>query len=108
MRIGYACQTIGIPGTDFKSCILRNADETNLRNIITHNLVSLERILDYNISAGIKLFRITSDLIPFGSSPVNKLEWWKLYEEKFALLGEKVRQSDMRVSLHPGQYKVLN
>lgn len=108
MRIGYACQTIGIPGTDFKSCILRNADETNLKSIISHNLESLERILDYNIFSGIKLFRITSDLIPFGSSPVNKLEWWKLYEEKFDLLGDKIRQSNMRVSLHPGQYTVLN
>jgi len=108
MRIGYACQTMGIPGTDFKSCILRNADETNLKNNISHNLESLERILDYNISSGIKLFRITSDLIPFGSSPANKLEWWKLYEEKFNLLGDKIRQCNMRVSLHPGQYTVLN
>lgn len=108
MKIGYACQTIGIHSTNFKTCILKNADEDNLNRIITYNLKSLDNILDYNISNNIKLFRITSDLIPFGSSPANTLKWWEHYQEKFEALGRKAMDNNMRLSMHPGQYTLLN
>lgn len=108
MSIGYACLTVGVPGTDFKSCIMKNATENRLMGIITYNLASLERILDYNALSGIQLFRISSDLIPFGSSPVNNLPWWEIFEEQFRLLGQKIAAYGMRVSMHPGQYTVLN
>ncbi len=108
MHIGYACQTIGVHSTNFKTCILKNADEDNLNKIITYNLQSLNKILDYNISNQIKLFRITSDLIPFGSSPANTLKWWEIYKEEFEALGQKAMDNNMRLSMHPGQYTLLN
>jgi UV DNA damage endonuclease len=71
-------------------------------------LDSLEAIIDYNIRNGIRLFRISSDLIPFGSSPVNKLPWRDLFRTQFDLIGEKIKAGGVRVSMHPGQYTVLN
>jgi UV DNA damage endonuclease len=76
--------------------------------IIANNLEVLERMIDYNIENQIKLFRISSDLIVFGSSPVNQLQWWKTFKDKFDLIGEKIRANHIRVSMHPGQYTVLN
>lgn len=108
MRIGYACQTIGVYGTNFKTCILKNANEDTLSKIIAYNLESLDKILDYNIENGIKLFRITSDLIPFGSSPANTIRWWERYQEKLTFLGRKALVQGIRLSMHPGQYTVLN
>lgn len=108
MRIGYACLTLGVRDTNFKTCILKNATKDNLLKIIDHNLDTLERIIDYNIENNIKLFRISSDIIPFGSSPVNELEWWSIFHEKFLNIGLKIKNSNMRVSMHPGQYTVLN
>lgn len=108
MRIGYACLTLGVPDTQLRTCVMKNADESRLMEIIASNLRSLERILDYNADQGIRLFRISSDLIPFGSSPVNSLEWWMLFEEQFLQLGDKIRKNGIRVSMHPGQYTVIN
>ncbi|MDF2510954.1 MAG: damage repair endonuclease UvdE [Herbinix sp.] len=108
MSIGYACLTIGVEDTSIKSCIMRNATDTRLKELIAWNLNSLNNILDYNIANNIRLFRISSDLIPFGSSPVNRVPWWEIFEQEFQRLGDKIRAHDIRVSMHPGQYTVLN
>ena len=108
MRIGYACLTRGIPYTDIKRTVQKNATEARLRELISHNLASLDRMLDYNRDSGIHMLRISSDIIPFGSSPVNTLQWEEEFEEKLAALGRKLKAYDIRVSMHPGQYTVLN
>ncbi len=108
MSIGYACLTKGIPNTGFRTCIIKNASSENLKELIEHNLNSLENIIDYNIKNNILLFRISSDIIPFGSNPVNKLKWEVLFKGKLDKIGFKIKKSGMRVSMHPGQYTVLN
>ena len=108
MSIGYACLTIGVPNTDQKSCRQNHASEEKLAELIAYNLNALENIIDYNIENNILLFRISSDIIPFGSSPVNTLAWWDIFAPQFRRIGEKIRSSGMRVSMHPGQYTVLN
>ncbi len=108
MAIGYACQAIGVPGAALSGCSLKNASEENLRNRIRQNLSALEAMLDYNYSNHIHLFRISSDIIPFGSHPVNTLNWWEDYRDILETLGEKIRSYGIRVSMHPGQYTVLN
>ncbi len=108
MNIGYACLTLGVPNADFKSCLQKNATDERLVELIAHNLNSLENVIDYNIRNQIRLFRISSDLIPFASSPVNKLPWWDLFETQFDRIGRKLRTGNVRVSMHPGQYTVLN
>jgi UV DNA damage endonuclease len=108
MRIGYACLALGVPGSELKTCALRNADGGRLAALIAHNLQALERMVDYNLENGIRLYRISSDLIPFGSSPVNALGWPELFRADFERIGGKIRAGGMRVSMHPGQYTVLS
>lgn len=108
MSIGYACLTVVVKGTDMKSCMKKNASDEKLLEIIEHNLNSLENIIDYNIKNNIKLFRISSDLIPFGSSPVNNLPWEQIFHTRFMKIGSKINENQIRVSMHPGQYTVLN
>jgi len=108
MSIGYACLNIGTPDTNIRSVMQRNATPEKLTEVTAHNLAALERMIDYNRKNNIQLFRISSDLIPFGSSPVNALHWWDIHTEAFQHIGAKIRKSGMRVSFHPGQYTVLN
>ncbi len=108
MAIGYACLAIGVPGTSISSCTLKNATEDNIRALIIKNLAALEAMLDYNIENGIRLFRISSDLIPFGSHPINQVAWWQDYLDYFEGLGDKIKKAGLRVSMHPGQYTVIN
>ena len=108
MSIGYACLNIGTPNTNIRSLMQRNATPEKLTEVTAHNLAALEKMIDYNRKNNIQLFRISSDLIPFGSSPVNALPWWDIHAEAFQHIGAKIRKSGMRVSFHPGQYTVLN
>ena len=108
MSIGYACLNIGTPDTNIRSVMQRNATPEKLTEVTAHNLAALEKMIDYNQKNKIQLFRISSDLIPFGSSPVNPLPWWDIHAEAFQRIGAKIRKSGMRVSFHPGQYTVLN
>lgn len=108
MSIGYACKLVGVKNTDTKTCVLKNATSEKIIELSKHNLYSLNNIIDYNISNNIKLFRISSDIIPFGSSEINKTRWWEIFSDELTLLGNKIKSSNMRVSMHPGQYTVLN
>jgi len=108
INIGYACLALGVPNSGIKSCIMKNATDEKLKELISHNLASLENLVDYNIHNNIRMFRISSDIIPFASSPVNKLEWWNLFQADFDRIGRKIGDSGMRISMHPGQYTVLN
>lgn len=108
MSIGYACLTIGVPDTGIKGCMLKNASEEKLAELIERNLFSLNKIIEYNDMNDIRLFRISSDIIPFGSNPVNTLQWRTRYKPELAMIGNNIRKAGLRVSMHPGQYTVLN
>lgn len=108
MSIGYACLTVGVEGVKFRTCRRENASEENLRKIITGNLQALDKMLDYNIANEIKLLRISSDIIPFASHPVNTLIWQEEFAGELQLIGEKARAHHIRLSMHPGQYTVIN
>jgi len=108
MNIGYACIALGVPGAQLRSCALKNADRETIANIVSSNLNALANIARYNAANGIKLFRISSGLIPFGSLPSNPVNWGGMVSGEFAAVGQTIAASGMRVSMHPGQYTVLN
>lgn len=109
MKIGYACLTVGVSNTKIKTTRKANATSERLTELIKHNLTSMENMLNYNIEHGIQMYRISSDIIPFGSDKeTNQLDWVNLFEETFKRLSEKIKKHDIRVSMHPGQYTVLN
>lgn len=108
MNIGYACLTIGVPGTRLRTCTLKNANTETLKEITAANLAALEQMLEFNAKNNIHLFRVSSDIIPFASHPKCTLEWDQVFRIELRRLGEKARSYGMRLSMHPGQYTVLN
>lgn len=108
MRIGYACLTVGVPDTRLRTCTLKNAREATLRELMAANLTALARMLEYNRSMGIRLFRISSDIVPFASHPAVDFPWAELFRAELAALGALARAGGIRLSMHPGQYTVLN
>jgi UV DNA damage endonuclease len=77
-------------------------------SLIGSNLDALERLITYNARNGIRMFRISSDLIPFGLSLAEELPWQNHYSKKLESIGGEIRRSGMRASMHPGQYTVLD
>ncbi|MEX2369143.1 MAG: UV DNA damage repair endonuclease UvsE [Candidatus Paceibacterota bacterium] len=87
---------------------MANYSQEYLIEKISGNLDCLERILRWNTEHNLLFFRITSDLIPFGSHPVHDFDFATYFGDEFATLGEIISVSDMRISMHPGQYTLLN
>lgn len=108
MSIGYASKTLAVPGAATRSITQRLATPERLAEVIAQNLTALDATFAYNARNGIRLFRISSDVIPFGSSPVNTLDWAADFAPQLAALGERARRDGLRLSMHPGQYTVLN
>lgn len=107
-RLGYACIALGFDATTNRSCRLANATPENLRRLIGLNLDGLMEVLRYNVSIGVTLFRVSSQLIPFASHPINQIRWWDEEAERLMALGNCIRSNGMRVSMHPGQFTVLS
>lgn len=108
IRIGYASLVWDFPKANFKTVRLKNFSVEKIRELIAFNLNSLNQITDYNIKHGIRMFRLSSSLIPFGSLPINSLDWVSEFSEEIEIIKSKLINHDIRISIHPGQYTVLN
>lgn len=107
IRIGYACINTKLDPPN-RTCRLKNATPEKIIELAAANVEALQPILQWNAAHGIELFRITSDLIPFGSHPINTVPWWRILKSQFARLGNFIANKHLRVSMHPGQFTILN
>jgi UV DNA damage endonuclease len=107
IRIGYACINSRLVSPN-RTCRLKNATSERILELATANLAALQSILEWNVAHGIELFRITSDIVPFGSHDINKVPWPTLLRADLEHIGNYIRAKHLRVSMHPGQFTVLN
>lgn len=107
IRIGYACINSKLVSPN-RTCRLKNATPAKILELASANLAALQRILQWNVAHGIELFRITSDVIPFGSHPMNQVPWPRILRADLERIGGFIRANHLRVSMHPGQFTVIN
>ena len=108
MKIGYACIPLTINERTSRGLTLKKFSRDMFLEVVKQNIEGLKTILENNENLNIKLFRISSDIVPLGSHSINKIEWYKYFENELNEIGEFVKKCGMRVSMHPGQYTVLN
>ena len=108
MKIGYPCINLSMDCRSSRTFRLKNYSESRLIETIQNNLNCLQKILEYNLTHNFYFFRITSDLIPFGSHPIMKFNWQEYFENEFRKIGAFIQKYNMRITMHPGQYTVLN
>lgn len=108
MKIGYPCInfTIGCKGD--RTFRLKSFSNERLIETVNNNLNCLDEILKFNVDNNLLFFRITSDLVPFASHPICKFEWQKFFKNKFEEIGEIIKENNIRISMHPDQFIVLN
>lgn len=113
MRLGYACINLSLSGT-FRTCMLKSVKEFGVpfvREIAKANFNRVLRILEWNRDRKMYLYRLSSDLIPFGSHPIlSSWDWWNDPDliEISSRCKELSDKEDMRITIHPGQYNNLS
>lgn len=104
------CSTAKIvPMGQFKKLETTEGKIYRLESVARENLTNTTRLLWHNITEGIKLYRFSSQLIPLANHPSGQI--WNFAEvlaDELAKIGRIVRENDLRVSTHPGQYTVIN
>jgi UV DNA damage endonuclease len=108
MRIGYPCINRTLPCSGSNTLRLRSYTDQRLLDIMAQNLDCLLKVLQFNVQHGLLFFRITSDLVPFDSHPVNQLDWASKFAAEFEEIGLFIRRNGIRISMHPDQFVVLN
>jgi len=108
IRIGYPCLNYALKCRNNHTFRLKSYTTTKFTETVRKNLSCLKKILKYNLNNKILFFRITSDLIPFASHPICKINWQKKFKKEFLEIGNFIKKHKIRVSFHPGQYTVLN
>ena len=106
--LGYVGQNLTLGETTGRTLRLANLTETRALEVTALNLAALERILKWNVAHGIHFFRVASSVVPFASHPAFTLDWRAALSEELANIRAFVQQHDLRLSVHPGQYTVLN
>lgn len=108
MKVGYPCinRTIEVKGA--RTFRLRSYSERRLIETVANNLDCLAEILKFNIDHHILFFRISSDLVPFASHPICQFDWLKYFRDRLKSIGKFITLHNIRISMHPGQYAVLN
>ena len=107
-HLGYVAMCLTIGSATNRTCRLKNATPERLRALIAGNLDELERVLLFNVAHGVHLYRVSSELIPFASHPINAIPWWDEHAERFARMAAIIARHAIRCTMHPGQFTVLN
>jgi UV DNA damage endonuclease len=105
MRLGFAVKVMGQPE-------LKSHDTRRWQNE-PHLSVSLAYVRDifgYLGRANIHMYRLSSDLAPYLTHPDMPQFHHQIDDcaAELALVGQMAREADLRLSLHPSQYVVLN
>lgn len=108
MKIGYPCINKSIGCTSNSTFRLKSYSESLMIEKIQNNLNCLKKILEFNLSNGILFFRISSDIIPFASHPICTFDWKNYFSNELKQIGEFIKQNNMRISMHPDQFVILN
>lgn len=108
MRIGYPCINRTLDCSANKTFRLKSYSEERLVETVDNNLRCLKEILAFNVDHEIYFFRITSDLVPFASHEINTFNWQRHFKNQFEELGDMIEEHNIRVSMHPDQFIVLN
>lgn len=104
MRFGFACSVMGLD--------VRAHDTRRWQNN-PHLCVSLEnvsKILEYAATLDIHMYRLSSNIAPYYTDQSRPQFSSQLREARSQLadVGALARSLDIRLSMHPGQYTVLN
>ena len=113
MNLGYACinMTMGKKVTTNRTMVKKTFEQKGLdyvSELALLNAKDIIRILEWNRLKGIKFFRLSSALIPWGDGlDLTQLKDYKEIKFELKKAGDYAKFWDMRINSHPGPFNVL-
>ena len=107
-HLGYACTNVTLGCTTGRTLRLANLTEERAAAVIAENLATLQNVLSWNVSQDIRFFRVSSAVVPLASHEAFPVDWQMLFAPELAEIRRFVMDNGVRLSMHPGQYTVLN
>lgn len=117
VRAGYNCISLSSSiqfSSYFQRAILFKEYDKIIKTV-NHNVCALGDIIEYNLSKGVKMFRMSSGLVPFCNSPEliqiliqNEVFTSTKMSNELKRIKTLVKENNVRLTIHPGQYVVLN
>jgi UV DNA damage endonuclease len=76
--------------------------------LVIENLKDTLKVLDYNLSVGIYIYRLSSDSFPWMSEyEFSDLPNFNVIKNLMTQIGDKIKSNAIRTSYHPGPFNVL-
>ncbi|HUR16617.1 MAG TPA: hypothetical protein VMZ33_04990, partial [Candidatus Limnocylindrales bacterium] len=106
-RLGFAVKVLGAGG-------LKTADTRRWQSgpHLSRSLEYLDAVFDYLDGIDVRVYRMSSQLIPYGTHPdLPQLDYRRQLDDArdaVERLAVKAASLGLRLSTHPGQYTVLN
>jgi len=119
MNIGYCCISLGVNTNRMKKdyisvnrgMIKKTYDSKGLpyvSELCLQNLTDCKKILEYNISKDIYVYRLSSDMFPcIGFYKIKDLPKYDLIKSKMIDLGNYIKSNNIRVSFHPSHFNII-
>lgn len=115
MRVGYACinTILSESGVQINRSMLRKTFVERgidyASALALKNVADLETIVDWNISQGLLLYRMSSDMFPWMSEyELTDLPHFEQITTILMRIGKKVKAAGARLTYHPGPFNVLS
>lgn len=112
MKLGYACLNVSL-GTKMRTCRIKTVELLGMekvKELTITNLKEVRKIVEWNIENEIDFFRVSSDIVPFGSHQILTWDWW--LDEEVLAITEQIKalkqENNSRLTVHPGQYTIIN
>ena len=113
MNLGYACinMSIGKKVTTNRTMVKRTFESKGLdyvSELALLNAKDIIKILEWNRMNGIKFFRLSSALIPWGDNiDLTQLKDYKEIKSELKKAGDFAKFHNIRITSHPGPFVVL-
>ena len=113
MNLGYACinMTLQKKVSTSRTMMKRTFEAKGMdyvSDLALLNSRDIIKVLEWNRQHGIKLFRLSSSIIPWGNNiDITELKDYKEIKSELKKAGDFAKFWDMRITCHPGPFVVL-
>jgi UV DNA damage endonuclease len=110
MKMGYIGNAYPVTGCKpDKNFRLKSYNKEKILTTVKSNLECLRTTLQFNQEHKLFFYRI-ADFIPFASHPISipLIKMVDFFQNELEEIGYFIQKHDFRISMHPGQYTVIN